>query len=113
MPIRFVLVRLRPGVGAEDYERFIQTVDYPVGPTIKAIRHYRTNRIWPEFKDPARLPWDYMERIEVADKAAYEAELAASTGFAEFRRLNPTFVEETYGFWADQIEPELPSTLST
>lgn len=106
MPVRFVLVKLRPGVTAEDYEKFIQTVDYPVVPSLKTIVDYRTNRIRPEDKDPATFDWDYMERIVVTDIEAYQQELASSPGFAEFKRLQPNYVERQKAFWAEIVEPK-------
>ncbi len=104
MPVRFVLVKLKPGITGEDYERFIQTVDYPVVPSLETIVHYRTNRIRPEDKTPD-FPWDYMERIEVTDVEAYRQELDSSEGFAEFRRQQPNYVERNFSFWADVVEP--------
>lgn len=106
MPVRFVLVKLKPGVTPDAYEEFIQTIDYPVVPSLRTIIDYRTNRIHPEDKDPTTFPWDYMERIVVTDISAYQDELAQSSGFAEFRRLNPNFVETTKSFWAETVEPE-------
>lgn len=103
MPVRFVLIKLKEGVTVEDYEHFIQTVDYPVVPSLKTIRHYRTHRVRPEDRDA--LGWDYLERIDITDREAYQQELAASSGFAEFRRLNPTYVERTLAFWSDAVEP--------
>ncbi len=105
MPVRFVLVKLKPGVTVEDYENFIKTVDYPVVPSLKTIKHYRTNRIEPEDKDES-FAWDYMERIEITDRADYQEELANSTGFAEFRRLMPNYVETQKSFWAEIVEPD-------
>jgi hypothetical protein len=105
MPVRFVLIKLKDGVSADDYERFIQTVDYPVVPSLTTIRHYRTHRIRPEDTDPSQLPWDYLERIDITDREAYQEEVAASAGFAVFKRLNPTYVERTYAFWSDAVEP--------
>lgn len=106
MPVRFVLVKLKPGVSADDYEHFIQTIDYPVVPSLRTIVDYRTNRIRPEDKDDATFPWDYMERIVVTDVTAYQDELAQSAGFAEFRRLNPNYVETTRAFWAEIVKPD-------
>ena len=105
MPVRFVLIKLKPGVSVDDYEHFIQTVDYPVVPSLPAIRAYRTHRVQPEDKDPQVFPWDYIERIDIADREAYQAQVAASTGFAEFRRRMPEFVEQTFAFWAEAVEP--------
>lgn len=105
MPVRFVLVKLKPGVSIEEYEEFIQTVDYPVVPTLTTILDYRTNRIRPEDKDPA-FDWDYMERIVVTDIEAYQQELASSPGFAEFKRRQPNYVERQKAFWAEIVEPK-------
>ncbi len=104
MPVRFVLVKLKPGITAEDYENFIRTVDYPVVPSLKTILHYRTNRIRPEDKSE-EFPWDYMERIEVTDIEEYRKGLDSSEGFAEFRRLQPNYVERNLSFWAEVVEP--------
>ena len=105
MPVRFVLVKLKPGVTVEDYERFIRTVDYPVVPTLRTIRHYRINRINAEDRSPS-FDWDYMERIDITDREAYTEELARSTGFGEFKRLMPNFVERQQSFWAEVVEPD-------
>jgi hypothetical protein len=105
VPVRFVLIKLKDGVDIAEYERFIQTVDYPVVPSIASISHYRTHRIRAEDKHHRDLPWDYIERIDIVDRDAYQQEIAASSGFAEFRRVNPTYVERTYAFWSDAIEP--------
>ena len=104
MPVRFVLVKLKPGITVEDYERFIRTVDYPVVPSLKTIVHYRTNRIHPEDKTPD-FPWDYLERIEVTDIESYRQDLDSSEGFAEFRRQQPSYVERSFSFWAEVVEP--------
>lgn len=106
MPVRFVLVKLKPGVSPEDYERFIRSIDYPVVPSLNTIVDYRTNRIRAEDKDAASFPWDYMERIVVTDIAAYQQELANSTGFAEFKRLQPNYVETQKSFWAETVDPD-------
>jgi hypothetical protein len=105
MPIRYVLVKLKPGVTVEDYERFIRTVDYPVIPSLKTIRHYRTQRIRPEDKDPESFDWDYMERIDITEIDDYRRELDASEAFGEFRRLQPNYVERQRSFWAEVVEP--------
>ncbi len=104
MPVRFVLVKLKTGIAAEDYERFIRTVDYPVVPSLKTILDYRTNRIRPEDKSE-EFPWDYMERIVVTDTEEYRKDLDSSEGFAEFRRLQPNYVERNFSFWAEVVEP--------
>ena len=106
MPVRFVLVKLKPGVGVEEYERFIRTYDYPVIPNLKTIRHYRTHRIRPEEKGEG-FDWDYIERIETAAEVEeYRRELDSDPDFAEFRRRQPSYVERQVSFWSDTLEPD-------
>src|SRR6266513_2595079 len=74
--VRYVLAALKPGVTQEAYERFEREVDYVVASGMKTIVSYRTHRITAA---DARLqggPWQYIERIEITDRAAYEKELA-------------------------------------
>ena len=76
--VRFVFAALKPGVDAADYERFEREVDYAVSEKIKTIVNYRTHRITETGAGLSGGPWDYVERIEVTDRAAYEAELAVA-----------------------------------
>jgi REDY-like protein HapK len=74
--VRFVLARMKPGVTAEEYERFEREVDYAIASGLTTIVSYRTHRITDAGPRLQGGPWDYLERIEVTDRAAYEAELA-------------------------------------
>jgi hypothetical protein len=57
--IRFVFAALKPGVSAEDYERFEREVDYPVAAGLKTIVSYRTHRITETGAGLTGGPWDY------------------------------------------------------
>jgi len=83
--VRYVLAKLKPGVSPEEYERFEREVDYVVAGRLKTIVSYRTHRITATDARLAGGPWDYIERIEITDRAAYDTELAAAgVGFQEY-----------------------------
>jgi len=104
--IRYVLAKLKPGVSKEGYERFEREVDYAVAARLKTIRSYRTHRI---IEVGARLtggPWDYIERIEVSDRAAYEKELAI-VGKELIDELYAKYLDRSYttSIWTELVEP--------
>lgn len=104
--VRFVFAALKPGVSAEDYERFEREVDYVVSERIKTIVSYRTHRITEAGAGLSGGPWDYVERIEVTDRAAYEAELAVA-GKALIDELYEKYLDrsKTVSVWSERIEP--------
>ena len=91
--VRYVLVALKPGVSREDYERYEREVDYVVASKLKSIISYRTHRIGDVSPPIGGGPWDYIERIEVTDRAAYEAEIAT---------LGKGLIDELYGKYLDR-----------
>lgn len=105
--VRFVLAKMKPGVTAEDYERFEREVDYAIASRLKTIVSYRTHRISETGPRLQGGPWDYVERIEVTDRAAYEAELAnASEGKKLLDELYTKYLvrEYTTSIWTEMIE---------
>ena len=74
--VRYVLAALKPGVDRADYERYEREVDYVVASKLKSIVSYRTHRLTDVVGNLGGGPWHYLERIEVTDRAAYEAEIA-------------------------------------
>jgi hypothetical protein len=104
--VRFVFAALKPGVSAADYERFEREVDYAVSEKIKTIVSYRTHRITEVGAGLAGGPWDYVERIEVTDRAAYEAELAVA-GKELINELYDKYLDKsrTVSVWSERIEP--------
>jgi hypothetical protein len=103
--VRFVLVALKPGVKAEDYERFEREVDYAVSARMKTIVSYRTHRITEPIAIPGG-PWNYIERIEVTDRQAYEQELA-TVGKELLAELYTKYLDrsKTVSIWSERIEP--------
>ncbi|MBX3453628.1 hypothetical protein [Ferrovibrio sp.] len=104
--IRYVLAALKPGVKAEDYERFEREVDYKVAAGLKTIISYRTHRIGEVGMGLQGGPWDYIERIEITDRAAYEAELAVA-GKDLIDELYAKYLDrsKTVSIWSELIEP--------
>ena len=104
--VRYVLAKLKPGVSAEEYERFEREVDYAVSAKLKTIISYRTHRITATDPRLAGGPWDYIERIEITDRAAYEKELA-ELGRELIEELYANYLDRAYttSIWSELIEP--------
>jgi hypothetical protein len=104
--VRYVLARMKPGVNREEYERFEREVDYVVAGRLKSIVSYRTHRITEAGDRLQGGPWDYIERIEVTDRAAYEKEIAAA-GKELIDELYAKYLDRAYttSIWTELLEP--------
>jgi hypothetical protein len=104
--VRYVLARMKPGVSREDYERFEREVDYVFSSTVRTIVSYRTHRITDVGEKIAPMGWDYIERIEITDRAAYEKELAEK-GTAFLDELYGKYLDRSYttSIWSELVEP--------
>ena len=104
--VRYVLVKLRPGVDLDAFERFEREVDYVKAAQNPSIISYRTHRITDLDMGIDGGPWDFMERIEVTSQADYEKQ--AATGSKEFLDLLYTKYldrSKTVAIWSERIEP--------
>jgi len=104
--VRYVLAALKPGVDPDDYERFEREVDYADSTKIKSIVSYRTDRISDTSGTISGGPWQYIERIEITDRKAYEEELAVA-GKDLLAELYDKYLDKTktVSFWSTLIEP--------
>jgi hypothetical protein len=104
--VRFVLAALKPGVRPEDYERYEREVDYVIAGRMKTIVSYRTHRLTATTAGIAGGPWDYIERIEITDRKAYEQELATA-GKELIDELYAKYLDrsKTVSFWSELVEP--------
>jgi hypothetical protein len=95
--VRYVLAKLKPGVSPEEYE---------VAGRLRTIVSYRTHRITAADARLAGGPWDYIERIEITDRAAYEQELAAA-GRDLIEELYAKYLDRSYttSIWSELIDP--------
>jgi hypothetical protein len=99
----FFLNRLRDGVSAADYERWIREVDYPFARSLKTIESYVVTRLTRTL-DGNPPPWGYLEVVEITDVAAYRAELAAGPAMEAFAREWSSFVGESIAVAGEVIE---------
>lgn len=104
--VRYVLVKVRPGVSLDEFEKFEREVDYVKAAQNPSIVSYRTHRI--KDLDPGidGGPWDFMERIEVTSQAEYEKQ--AASGSKEFLDLlygKWLDRSKTVALWSELIEP--------
>jgi hypothetical protein len=104
--VRYVLAKMKPGVSREDYERFERDVDYAVVARLKTIVSCRTHRITEVGERLAPVGWDYIDRIEVTDRAAYEKELATA-GMELIDELYGKYLDRscTTSIWSELVEP--------
>lgn len=104
--VRYVLAKLKPGVSPEAYERFEREVDYMVAGGLRTVVSYRTHRITATDARLAGGPWDYIERIEITDRAAYEKELAAA-GRDLIEELYAKYLDRSYttSIWSELVDP--------
>jgi hypothetical protein len=104
--VRYVLVKMKPGVSREEYETFEREVDYAIAGRLKTIVSYRTHRIAETGPRLQGGPWDYLERIEVTDRAAYEQELATA-GKGLIDELYTKYLDRAYttSIWSELLDP--------
>lgn len=102
------LVKLRPGVSAEAYQRFVQTVDYPEIPNIASIRSYRSNRVAGSLPEGKALPFDFIDVVEVTDLAAYARDLAEHPAVARVHAQSPNLVDVVDCLVTEAVPPGEP-----
>src|SRR5688500_2547576 len=104
--VRYVLVKLKPGVDVDTFEKFEREVDYAKAAQNPSIVSYRTHRIDALDAGIEGGPWDFLERIEVTSRADYEKQAAG--GSKEFLDLLYTKYldrSKTVALWSELIEP--------
>jgi len=104
--VRYVLVGLQLGVEPAAYERFWREVDYPLTTRLASVASYRIDRITEAPRGLAGGPWDYLERFEVTDRAAFQEE-AAAAGKALVEELYGRFLDRsrTVAWWSEPVRP--------
>jgi hypothetical protein len=93
----FFLNTLRPGVEADQYERWLREVDYPAARSLSAIRSYLVVRVDGPLRD-GDVPSDYLEIVEIDDLGEYREAIAALPGRERFLRELRSFVGDVEAF---------------
>jgi hypothetical protein len=105
VPVVFFLLKLKPGVSSEDYERWVREVDYPLAKGLGSIVDYRNHRLGGPLEAGAPAPsCDYLERVEVTDLEAYRRDLESPEG-RELGRQWAGFVGEHAAWTGEEVEP--------
>jgi len=98
MPVVFWFSRMRPGVDAAEYERWVREVDYQAARAIPSIVSYRVHRINGPCLGDAAL-YDYVEVVEITTIDDYRRDIqqhpAAQTIAAEIGH----YVESVGNAW--------------
>ena len=104
--VRYVFAALKPGVDPEVYEKYEREVDYAVAARMKTIVSYRTHRLTSVVGTLEGGPWDYLERIEITDRAAYDAEIA-TIGKDLIAELYEKYLDKskTRSVWTVLVDP--------
>ena len=105
MPIRYVITTLKPGVKAEDYERWLREYDYVVAKSLPSIASYRTHRIEGPINGAESAGWNYIERIEISDVEQYQRDIASPAGQELMRQLYENYLDRPKNifFWSEEI----------
>jgi hypothetical protein len=104
------LVRLKPGVTAEEYQAFVRRVDYPAVARIASIRTYRSTHVVGAIPADQGVPFDFVDVVEVDDLAAYMHDLENHPAVAEVHSQSPNLVEVLHCVIAEPVTPEPAAT---
>lgn len=104
--VRYVFAALKPGVDRDAYERYEREVDYAIAAKMKSIISYRTHRLTDVVGTLEGGPWDYLERIEITDRTAYDAEIK-TIGADLIAELYEKYLDKakTKSVWTVLVDP--------
>lgn len=102
----FWISRLKAGVAAADYEKWVQEFDYVRAGELSSILSYRAHRVYGHFL-PAEggRPFDYLEVIDVTNLEEYHKQLAEHPAAKAIAAEWGNYVELVYSLTGDFIAP--------
>jgi hypothetical protein len=103
MTVVYWLVRLKPGVTAEEYEAFVRRVDYPAVKRIASIRSYRSTHAVGTIPAGSAPPFDFIDVTEVDDLQAYLRDLESHPAVLEVHSQSPEMVEVVHCVVAEPV----------
>jgi hypothetical protein len=89
----FVTFRLKPGVAAREYEEWFRRENVPA---VRKMTSIKTYRVWRVVGAMEGEPPEFLEEMEIDDRAAFEGEVEALPEMA-------AMLEGWYSRVADQI----------
>ena len=95
MPVRYVLVTLKPGVTAEAYEKWVREYDYKVAATRENLIKYEVYRITSPINGQENAGWTHLERIEMKSLEQAAIDATSPSGVELRRQLWGTYVEKS------------------
>jgi hypothetical protein len=102
----FWISRLKPGVAAADYEKWLREFDYVKARELSSILSYRAHRVHDHFL-PAEggRPFDYLEVIEITDLDEYRKQLAEHPAAQAIAAEWGNYVELVYSLHGEFLGP--------
>ncbi len=100
----FFFNKLRAGVAAPDYERWVREVDYPFARGLPSIESYVVTRLDGHLQGDAPVPYDYVEVVEITNLDDYRQAFAAGEGVKEFFEEWSSYVGESIAVHGEVIE---------
>jgi hypothetical protein len=99
----FVTFRLKPGVDVEEYEEWFRRKNVPAVRKMKTIKSYRVWRVVGEMEG---APPDFLEEMEIDDRAAFEAEIEELPEMAAMLEGWYQRVADQVVFYAEEVAQE-------
>jgi len=97
------MVRLKPGVSADDYQAFVRRVDYPAVRRIASIRSYRSTRVVGTIPPGGSVPFNFIDVVEVDDLPAYLGDLEHHPAVEEVHSQSANMVDVVHCAVAEPV----------
>lgn len=105
MPSVFWFSRLKAGVEAAAYERWVQQTDYRLAEGIECVEHYRVHRVAGPVEGEGEFLFDYIEVLEVTDIDAYRSALKHSPAIRQIIAEIGQYINGAGSAWGTPIAP--------
>jgi hypothetical protein len=101
----FWFSKLKPGVDPVAYEQWVKETDYHLAQGLAVIEHYRVHRVFGPMEGEGRLPYDYIEVLQVRDLDAYRTAMTEDPAFQRIIAEIGAFVDSVGSAWGTMIAP--------
>ena len=101
----FFMSKLKPGVLAADYEKWLREFDYVRARELSSILSYRTHHIQGHLTEERDNPYDYLEVIEVTDLEQYRKEITEHPAAKAITGEWGNYLDLVYSLTGDFIPP--------